>query len=284
LTTAPRRADETYGLALGDVVIALRCPAQGFARFLAGYFDRPSDNRAPALAVDLEIVHDETPCPVPNSLLLTKRADGDGFDIADGLIRGQCDAAAGHARVALRSTLLEGRMMRIFEQLIYQMFHTAARRVGDPALLVHAAGVARDGRGHLFVGPSGAGKSTVAALSRDHHVLNDEMNLVAWDGDVPWLVGTPFNGFFRDKRAGRWPLADVLLLEQGDGHRLEDAAPAEAAMRLAAEIVPPVGLEDIPAPATPTAMLDRALALLARVPVHRLVFRRDAGFWEVVPR
>lgn len=281
-STAP-----AYRLALGGTVIALSCREAGFDRFLSGYFGRPSAEAAPHLEVELEILPDETPRPVPNSLLLTKRRDGDGFDIDDGLIRGTCDAAAGQARVQLRSTLLEGRMMRIFEQLIYQMFHTAARRGASGALLIHSAGVVRGAWGHLFVGPSGTGKSTVAGLSGKHRVLNDEMNLVDPDRSpsaaAPLLVGTPFNGFFPDKQPGQAPLASLLLLEHGPEHRIEEVAPAEAITRLAAEIVPPVGLEDIPDASTPTGMIDRALALAARVPVRRLVFRPDPAFWDVVP-
>jgi hypothetical protein len=220
---------------------------------------------------------------VPNSLLLTKRADGDGFDIADGLIRGHFDAQAGRGRVVVRSTLLRGQMMRVFEQLIYQMFHSAVKRSGYPAVLVHSSGVVRDGRGYLFVGPSGMGKSTVAELSRAYAVLNDEMNLIEFADDGLTLVGTPFNGFFTAKVPGRAPLAAILLLEQAAAHAVAAADPAAAVAAVAAQITPPVGLQDLAPPETRNAMLDLADRLLRRLPARRLRFRRDPGFWDVIP-
>lgn len=273
----------TYALRLGQVVIGLSSPESGFAEFLAQYFGVPSDPAPPTITVEVGIARDDEPCAVPNSLLLTKRVDGDGFDIADGLVRGRFDAAAGRGEVVVRSTLLRGQMMRVFEQLIYQMFHSARRAADYDALLVHSAGVVRAGRGYLFVGPSEAGKSTVAALSREHEVLNDEMNLVEFRADGPVLVGTPFNAFFPGKVPGRAPLAEILLLEQAPQHALADADPATAAAELAAQVAPPVGLEDAAPPTIPALMLELAARLLEQRPARRLRFRRDPGFWEVMP-
>jgi len=272
-----------YGLRLGRVVIGLTSPEPGFADFLAHYFAVPSDPAPPTITVEVRIARDTEPRAVPNSLLLTKRVDTAGFDIADGLVRGRFDAAAGRGSVLVRSTLMRGQMMRVFEQLIYQMFHSARRAADYDALLVHSAGVVRAGRGYLFVGPSEAGKSTVAELSRQHEVLNDEMNLVEFGPDGPVLVGTPFNAFFPGKVPGRAPLAAILLLEQAPAHGLVDADPAAAAAELAAQVAPPVGLEEEAAPATPALMLDLAARLLGQCPARRLRFRRDPGFWDVLP-
>lgn len=273
-----------YRLRLGRAVIGLTGSEPGFDGFLAQYFGCPSDPGPATITVGITLDRDPGPCPVPNSLLLTKSVDGDRFTIDGGLIRGRWDEAAGRGEVTVRSTLLRGRMMRIFEQFVYQMFHSAARRLSYRAALVHAAGVVRDGRGYLFVGPSGAGKSTVAALSAMHLVLNDEMNLVELDERPPRLVGTPFNAFFPGKRPGAAPLAAVLLLEQAAEHALLPAEPARAAADLAAQVAPPVGLGDPAPPGIHDAMLTAAMSLLERVPAHVLRFRPDAGFWDLVPR
>ncbi len=277
-------ANDAYRLRLGRAVIELTGREPDFAGFLAHYFGRPSDPAPPTITVDVAVARDRRPRAVPNSLLLTKNLDGDAFDIDDGLIRGRWDAAACRGEITVRSTLLQGQMMRVFEQLVYQMFHSAARRLGYRASLVHAAGVVREGRGYLFVGPSGAGKSTVAALSRAHAVLNDEMNLVEHDGGAATLVGTPFNAFFTGKSAGSAPLVAILLLEQAPAHALLPVDAARAAADLAAQVAPPVGLGDLAPASTRTAMLEAALAILERVPAHILRFRRDPGFWDVVPR
>ena len=275
---------ETYNLRVGRAVLGLAGTGPGFAAFLARYFGRPSDPGPATVTVVVRVARDERPCRVPNSLLLTKTVAGDTFAIADGLVSGRWDEAAGHGEITVRSTLMRGQMMRVFEQLLYQLFHSAARRLDYRAALVHAAGVVRAGRGYLFVGPSGAGKSTVATLSAGCAVLNDEMNLVELADDGAVLVGTPFNGFFPGKTAGTAPLTAVLLLEQAPEHRLLAADPARAAADLAAQVTPPVALGDAVPPQVRLAMVDAALAILDRAPAHVLRFRRDAGFWSVVPR
>lgn len=280
-----RPSGKPYHLRLGRVVIALTSPEPDFGGFLAHYFGRPSDPGPATVQLEVVVARDDHPCPVPNSLLVTKTVRGGDIDIDHGLVRGHWDQARGRGRLTVRSTLLRGQMMRVFEQLLYQVFHSAAQRLDYRAALIHAAGVVRAGRGYLFVGPSGAGKSTVARLSAAHSVLNDEMNLVELDEDGGvTLVGTPFNAFFTAKVEGRAPLAAILLLEQAPEHGLLPVATARAAADLAAQVAPPVGLGDEAPPGTRTAMLDSALAILARVPAHVLRFRQDAGFWEVVPR
>ncbi|HPF70670.1 MAG TPA: hypothetical protein PLQ13_08385 [Candidatus Krumholzibacteria bacterium] len=277
-------ADHVYRLRLGRAVVEMTSPEPGFCPFLADYFGRASDPAPGAVSVEIILQRDPVPCPVPNSLLMTKSVDGGAFDIDHGLVRGTWDAAAGRGSVTVRSTLLRGQMMRVFEQLVYQMFHSAAHRLGYRAALVHAAGIARGGDGYLFVGPSGAGKSTVAGLSAHHRVLNDEMNLVELEGPRAVLVGTPFNAFFDGKVEGSAPLTAVLLLEQASAHALLPANPAQAAADLAAQVAPPVGLGDPVPLGTRAAMLELALAILERTPVHVLRFAKDAGFWNVVPR
>lgn len=279
--TTPRPG--SYRLAVGDAVIALECPQDGLASGLAAWFGRASADPALPAQVTLELVvaaHDDQP-RFPRSLLTTKRLlPGGGFDIADGLITGSFDAATGRGGLRVKAALLQGRYTRIFEQALYQAFVSASRRLERPGFLVHSSAVVVAGQGFLFVGPSGAGKSTIARLSAGRHVLGDEINLVR-PGDGGWeVVGTPFNGLFREKRPGRAPLSAVLLLEHGPGHELGDPVPADAVATLAAEIVPPVGLDEAPGPATLPAMVDLARDLAGQTTLKVLSFAPDAGFWR----
>lgn len=279
-----------YRLDIGGAVIALRCPQAGLAEGLAAWFGVASSPQPATVTLTVEVVaHDDAPT-FPRSLLTTKRllprgGDGAGqpFDIADGLIRGWYDAAAGAGEVKIKAALLQGRHPRIFEQLLYQAHRSAAQRREQPAWLVHSSAVIAGGRGYLFVGPSGAGKSTVAGLSAAHHVLGDEMNLLLPRPGGGWdVAGTPFNGLFRAKRPGRAPLAAVLLLEHGPAPELRDPVPAEAVAALAAEIVPPVGLDQEPGPGTLPAMVEVAHAVAAQTALKVMRFAPDAGFWPLL--
>ena len=278
-------AGHPYRLRVGQVVIALNCPDAEYADSLATYFAQADDPGPPTVELDLNLVgHDDLP-PIPNSLITTKTlTTGGGFDIADGLVRGTFDPATGRGSLHVKNALTCGLLTRVVEQILYQAWHSGRRRLGYQACLIHSSGVIRDGRGYLFVGPSEAGKSTVANLSQDATVLNDEMNLVEFHPDGAQLVGTPFNGHYRDKQPGSAPLAAVLLLEHGPSHRLESVGLGAAAGAVAAQIAPPVGLEEVAGSQTRLDMLDLGSRLLEWVPVKRLVFLPDAGFWPLLTR
>lgn len=289
-TFGPSAGASEYRLEIGDAIVALQCPQPGLAEGLAVWFDRasvPVDAGPPAVTLQVTVVaHDDQPS-FPRSLLTTKRLLADGaFDIADGLIGGRFDPATGRGEVRVKAALLTGRLTRIFEQVLYQAHASARARLGSPAWLVHSSSVIVDGQGFLFVGPSGSGKSTVAGLSAGRHVLGDEMSLVrplAGGGAPGWeLVGTPFNGTFRTKRPGSAPLRAVLLLEHGPAHELVDADPSAAVAVLAGEIVPPVGLDEVPGPGTLPRMVDAAGAIAANTTLKVMRFTPDPGFWKTL--
>jgi hypothetical protein len=271
-----------YRLRLGAVVIGLTDLSSTLAADLAEWFAQPSASAAADVSLRLTIRDDGTEPAVPNSLILTKHISGSRFDIADGLIRGAFDGASGTGELEVHAVLTRGRMRRVFEQILYQAFHSARRRQGYDAALLHSCAVVHAGAAYLFAGPSGSGKTTVAQLSAAHHVLSDEMPIIEFRDGTPWAVGTPFNGLFRAKSPGAAPVRGILLLTHGPTHVLAKAGPGEAAAALAAEVAPPVGLAEIADGGTTAAMLEIATRLALAVPVRRLVFRPDPGFWSVI--
>ena len=271
-----------YRLAVGDCILGLVCDTPQYAESLAAYFDRPCSPQPADVSLDLVIVsHDDQP-EIPNSLFVTKTVTAEGFDIAGGLISGHLDAETRRGELRVKNILTKGMLPRVFEQILYQVFYSAREVRGFDAFLVHSSGVIAEGGGYLFVGASEAGKSTVALNSRDHLVLNDEMNLVEFTPEGVVLCDTPFNGFFRDKSPGRAPLQGVFLLAHGPEHRLVPVGKAEATVAVATQIVPPVGLAD-PVPAdVQMKMIDLSERLCGRVPVQRMEFTPDPGFWQVI--
>ena len=277
-------AATTYRLRVGDVVIGLNGPDASFAAALEAYFDRPCDAAEAHVHLDVHVFGEGETRPVPNSLLLDKQAGPDGFDMAHGLVTGRYDPASGRGELHVHDVLTRGLMTRIFEQILYQVFHSACRRAGYDACLVHSSGVVRDGAGFLFVGPSGAGKSTVAGLAADDGlaVVNDEMNLIRFAPDGPRLLASPFNGHFRRKRPAEAPLTAVLLLRHAPRHALEPVGPGEAAAAVGSQIAPPVGVDELADGDTPAAMLDTGARLAQATAVRRLLFTPDNGFWPLL--
>jgi hypothetical protein len=146
-------------------------------------------------------------------------------------------------------------------------------------LLFHAAGLVRRGIGCAFFGHSGSGKTTVARVSADAIVLNDDLVVLLPQADRWWLYATPFSNPTQVRPAGPQsvPLAALYRLVQD---RRVFVSPIDPAVALA---------EVIANSPVVSADPDRALDLLARaehlvnaVPVQRLHFLPDSSFWAVV--
>ena len=88
---------------------------------------------------------------------------------------------------------------------------------GRNAVLMHACGVAWEGRGFLFVGSSGAGKSTAARLwkAAGATILNDDRIVLEAAGDGVLIHPTPWSGDVPDVGGGPTPLAGLYFLRQG---------------------------------------------------------------------
>src|SRR5437667_2867819 len=150
---------------------------------------------------------------------------------------------------------------------------------GQGGMLVHAASAVRNGRAFLFAGVSGAGKTTISRLAPpDVTLLTDEISYVrpAETGYVAF--GTPFAGeLARIGEKVRAPLAAVYLLVQGPENRIEPVSQTEAARAMLQNIL--FFAKD---PELVHLIFQSVFDFVSRVPVHRLVFTRDASVWELI--
>lgn len=154
------------------------------------------------------------------------------------------------------------------DELLFQ--HRLARQGGA---VVHASGVALDGRAVLFCGASGAGKSTLAGLwqAAGTRVLSDDrLVLRRARGGGSLAFGTPWHGSGRLASPLGLPLGALFFLRQATRDRARRLAPAAALTRLVACTFPPlweaVGL---------ARLLDTAARVVTQVPCYELAFRRD---------
>jgi hypothetical protein len=190
---------------------------------------------------------------------------------------GRLDLNRQHAVVAVAS---DERLRLALERTMVYLCLQALPLAGDRLLLLHAAGVARQGQGHVFLGPSGAGKTTVARLASGYgQVLCDE-NVVARLGEAgPEALSTPFWGLSAppeliERVRRRAPLRAIFSLQQAPDFSLTPLTPAHAVLamvesnRIVAEH-----------PARADVWLDAAQRLLAQVPVYRLSFRPTTELW-----
>lgn len=146
--------------------------------------------------------------------------------------------------------------------------------------VLHAAGLVRDGRAHLFFGPSGAGKSTVASLSPGCRLLSDDLVLLLRREGSWRAATTPFAGTLpqEDKEPGLYPLASLCRLVQASEDRLEALAPTAKAVAALLACCPFV---------TDQARRNERLLPLVEelcraVPPRLLHFTKSPAFWSIL--
>ena len=111
------------------------------------------------------------------------------------------------------------------------MYYLASRQ----GLLVHAAGLAADGRALIFPGVSGAGKSTLARQFLAHgrsSLLSDDRIIVRLLDGVYQAFGTPWPGDAGVAVNASAPLAAILFPARGDETRIRELSPQSALDRL----------------------------------------------------
>lgn len=271
-----------YPLKTGPVTLGIRFDDKRNLPLLSRYFKGyRGTGDADALLGFTVIGHDDDP-DIPTSLIQAKRWENGRFEIGDGLIAGSFDEESDSWEMRMKAIMIQGRITRVFEQFLYQAFYSACRQKGENAFLLHSAGVCAEGNGFLFVGASGKGKSTVAALSRRHDVINDEMNILSLGGDGMLMHPSPFNAYFKRKSARAAHVRAIFLLEHAKECRIEPVSPAIAIAEITGQLVPPLGIEDSYAPAIASTMMGMAIEIVKSVPVYTLFFPVEGGFWPLI--
>jgi len=155
---------------------------------------------------------------------------------------------------------------------------SAILAVRNGGFLFHGAGIIYHDTGLCFFGPSGSGKTTIAQLSRDKVVLNDDL-VMLMPIDQRWILyATPFThpGQITPTYAGV-PLKMLLRLVQDQDVYLESISKGQTIAEIIANI--PV----LPSIREFTQILISLVEELSQaIPINRLHFRSDDSFWRII--
>ena len=115
-------------------------------------------------------------------------------------------------------------------------------------ILFHGSAIAYKGSGVLFTAVSGTGKSTHAALWKeafpeDVIYVNDDKPLIRFDGETPYVCGTPWNGKHFRGNPVEVPLRALCFLERGMENGMSRVAKRDAWPRLLQQSYHPDGQE-----------------------------------------
>ena len=148
-------------------------------------------------------------------------------------------------------------------------------------LLVHGAGIVRDGRAFVFFGPSGSGKTTITDLSPGDTILSDDLTLILPAARGYCAAGIPFGMAHHrvPQTSAAFPIASVNRLVQSTDVYVERIAGGRALAELGGSL--PFVMQE---PGQAAQALETARRVLDVVPAHRLHFRRDGDFWKVIER
>jgi hypothetical protein len=260
---------DTCTLAIADLPLTLHGDAALIAALVKRYAAfLLTDRAAPFVAHITHVGHDSR---ASDDRPLIFCADGAHF--TDPAYTGHIDLAQQRAALTLNSAA----PVEDADYFIRALY--ALRLFEAGGLLFHAAGLVRRERGYLFFGQSGSGKTTVARLSRDAIVLNDDLVALLPLAGQWYIHATPFSNPTQHAPTGPRSaiVSGVYRLIQDRTVYVEDLPPALAVAEIVASS--PIVCAD---PARTLDLLARARQLIARVPVRRLHFLPDDAFWEVV--
>ncbi|MBI5034859.1 MAG: hypothetical protein HZB51_30410 [Chloroflexi bacterium] len=152
--------------------------------------------------------------------------------------------------------------------------------VDHGSLLLHSCGIIRDGRGYVFFGPSGNGKTTTTSLSAPYTILSDDLVIIKKVENRFRVYGVPFRGDLPEapRTNASAEVCGVFALTKDKRHYLTPLVLPEAVARLV-QCVPFVMTQ----PEIVKRVTEICTDLAKSVPLQMLHFRKDNGFWEIIP-
>ncbi len=150
--------------------------------------------------------------------------------------------------------------------MIHEVFkHALLQKNGT---IIHSSSLAYEGKGILFSADSGTGKSTHTGLWLKHlpgtQIVNDDMPIVRFKDDVPYLYGSPWSGKHFINTNMSVPLSSLVFLERGEKNELFPFDKNEAVWRLLGAIRKPI-LPDLA-----EKNLDIIGQIVENIPLYRL--------------
>lgn len=270
-SSKPDENRHSFSLSIARFTIQGNCNHQQLATTLGKRYGEFQANHTPDLIVDIQWTGVER----TSSLLETEMAFQDGLlEFSAPGYQGFIHEKTGHGELNLSSA-------QPVEEIDYYLrvaFALLAHAAGG--ILMHTAGIVRDGSAYLFFGHSGSGKTTACKVSADRYIiLNDDLILLLQQDDIWHAYGTPFWNPTQIKPSNQSaPVAAMYQLIQSKKVYTKEMGRGQAAATLIANV--PVIPQD---PVRSIRLLEILWQLQKNIPVSELYFLPDNSFWNVIP-
>jgi hypothetical protein len=273
-------------LQIGDVCCALRFDDTKYAESVRNFYKDFLSLNEPDIMIDIKIVLHNEEIEIPSNILMSKTVDGNNFNFHSGLITGNIDPDKRQCTIHVKNALLKERSVRIFEQFLIQVYYTILKQKNSDEVknksFVHGCAVSRNGQGFLFSGPSGTGKSTIAKLSSDFKILNDELVIVNRSNGNYVVSSSPFKGDFKNNINGSVPLSALFLIKHGKKNMIRKITKTEFVTRFVREVIYSDSLLSTKKKESFLEMMDFCSGIAEIVPFYELAFLPDKSFWECI--
>jgi len=272
-------------LQIGDICCSLRFKEQAHNQLAMEHYKGFLSENEPELTIDIDRFSSKEHIDLPNSILISKTAHGNHFNFHSGLITGTLDLNKKHCVIRARNELFYGRTIRIFEQFLFQVYYTLLKQNSKNEknnFLIHACAVSKEGNGYLFSGRSGSGKSTIAKLSSDYKVLNDELVIISKVNGHYFVGSTPFRGDFKDNVNFTAPIIGLFLIKHGKKNMIRKISKMEFVTRFVNEVVYSDSLLSTDKKNTLSEMMDFCADIADKVPFYELQFLPERSLWDFI--
>ena len=253
-------------VSVGLFSIAIVTDDEQVSRQLATFYEDFLTDEPPLLIVQTRVTKGEWDIPTVARLTPEKvEFDAEGYR---GVIDWQTKSA--HLTLNVKNPL--------FGIDYFVRVATALAAFHGGGLMIHAAGVERNGGAYLFLGYSGAGKTTTARNAPAGSVLNDDL-LVIYPCEGKWYAAaTPFYNPTQNRpRPGEAPVTRVCYLVKDKDVYLEEVPQAQALAEMVA-CVPVLTTE----PFYLREILHRSQQILSAVPYAHLHLLPEDSYWSVL--
>lgn len=264
-----------FRIEIADVCALIRLNDDEFAnQLIEERYNNFLSVKNPSLYVDINVRPIESPSLLEGSQVAIEHSvNGDSlyFNGFKGDIEGYIDLSSGKVvGTTIRVPFRFDALLRI----LYSLW-----LVKSGGFLLHAAGVKDNDDAYVFSGVSGSGKTTVARLSEDNKVIqNDELIAIKSFNGSYQVYGTPFMGeFARGGQNCTGDLRQIFLLKKDNRNFL---APLDQGQRLK-EL-----FQCILFFGENTNLLNTLFNLCTdiaeKIPFYQLHFLPDRSFWKCI--
>jgi hypothetical protein len=271
----------------GNYNIDLICQEYQSVNFLRLHFENYLTNARPDATIKITIIRADRVAILKSINRYQYLIDGERFNFGPNLIEGCWDARNRTCDIKICDFILTQDEVWLFDRFLCRLFYTLLLEVDNDDLktvIIHCAGIEKNGKGYIFFGGPGSGKSTIASFSKKFNVLHDDMNLVSINEKDVTVEGVPFNPKLINRTNGSGSLSMIYSLHKADVDRVERGTPEEFIQKILPEVFLPMPLLSEDKRQAFNYLLSSVRQLGNVVPYYRLYFKKDDKFWGIIER